>query len=274
MTLTSVVLPLLVFALWVGLAPSSSRQFGIDVVKDRLLLEYLLLGACILALLMTLGSRALAARAQQLGMAVPARWRMRDVACVLLICSPVFILVAYYLATWSPLMFRPRLAYAAHAAVPVFVLIWMVWHVCWFNGQRLLPVLGWGTLFALIAAVVAAVFGYICSVMLAWVDVLVDVGEGTAIATCVGAGVGLCWGFVRLILNRMGASRFTSSALRSFVPMLVVAALALTAIVAPVLMWIETSAVRRINDPAAAFLFNEIDRSDLRLVRDWIVNGQ
>ena len=122
----------------------------------------------------------------------------------------------------------------------------------------------------MIAAVVAGLIGFVCAMMLAWVEVK----EGVVVATCVGAVVGMCWGLARVILNSAGASQFTSSAVRSFVPVLGVAALVLTAVVAPVLMWMEASAVRRISDPAAGLLINEINRSDLRQMREWIVNGQ
>ncbi|MBN2449776.1 MAG: hypothetical protein JXR77_05265 [Lentisphaeria bacterium] len=110
--LSSVVLPVAVFALWVTILPVSGQAYSVAAARHKVIAEFCLLVAVLLVLPAWLGGRAVARRCRELGIAVP-RFPARGLLVVL--AAPAVLTFAAWVVPASPspppgwLLFAPVL---------------------------------------------------------------------------------------------------------------------------------------------------------------------
>ncbi len=263
--LAAVAAPMAIFTFWTWLSPASSRQFGADVALDRASLEYMLLGAAVFVLLVSFGLRAIRTRAIEIGMATPPAQRARDHRGFAVVGAVILIAVAVFVLTWSPDQRRTGTTLLLHGALVTSTLLWLLRQLCRLSGYSIWRALGYVAL----PTVLCGGLFYAGARLMNFRD-----AAGFLVAfTCIGFVGGFFWAFMRALSSQSDRSRFTFSAVRSLVPILALTAVVTTAVAGPTIWRVEAEAVSNIGD-AGQFLINEVEKSNLRLVRDWIVGGE
>ncbi|MAE66062.1 MAG: hypothetical protein CMJ18_17455 [Phycisphaeraceae bacterium] len=264
---SAVLLPAVLIGLWMLLVPAAGRAYGIHVTFDRMLLAYGVVIACTLMLFQHLAERAMRSRATAIGMPVPPRARHPLLAAAMLLALPAAVATIWHLVVWTPSQEKPGLTWVPHLLLISFTLVWLSVQIGRLRGVDGRKALERALLFAAVAATLCGIAGGIF---------LPSRQYAVTTVNCATAGLllGATLGLARNLLARGSTRQFYWSAVRSTVPIIAVAAVLLTVIAAPVLWRIEADAVGRISDPKKIPFITEIENSDLRLMKQWIMDGE
>jgi len=125
--LLGLVAPLGAYFLYSWVLTGRDGRFGLNYTAGRTVLEYTVLVLAVFVLMKRLSFSAIAARAAEIGMAVPPPVRLRDRRILLAIGVALAAAVAVYLAGWWVGPFRPDPAGdRAYRSIPGFVLAGLV----------------------------------------------------------------------------------------------------------------------------------------------------
>lgn len=270
----SVGAPLAAYAGWVWALPIGSYHYGLDYVVGRRLVEATLLPTAIGVGGWYLGAWAVRRRAWELGLAQPQRPQPTWLALAIL-TSPLTLLLGVYFTLGrglaTPASGNCVGVLAAMSIVDVLAAMGVVlWGIGWL-GWAVAGVKGFDVRWRRVGRGVGMMLG------------IIAVGTAVAILTGVNpwgaallamsllllaAGVGV----VSLMIRRSDYGQFAASFARTGVPLAAAIALLLAATAGPLLHTFEAQRAQRIATADQLLLFNEVDRSALRRLREHLIH--
>ncbi|KPK85003.1 MAG: hypothetical protein AMJ81_04385 [Phycisphaerae bacterium SM23_33] len=105
--LLAIVLPLAGYAFYAHVLTAADRAYGLNYTAGKTLLEYAVLIGGIFFLLVRLSCSAIRRRAEEIGLAVPPRLRLRDRRWIVALGALIALAAVVYLAGWRLGPFKP-----------------------------------------------------------------------------------------------------------------------------------------------------------------------
>ena len=146
--LFAVAIPITLFALYSQVSPFGGRQYGLWYALERVLLEFVLVGAAVAVLLIGLSHSAIRRRANELGIPTPQaawphqRWWLAAVTALLSLCAAAYVVcwhLGLFRASWEGKHGEPTVefsfghrwvyggyGFAIATVVGVFMLAWLI----------------------------------------------------------------------------------------------------------------------------------------------------
>ena len=104
--LLAVAIPITLFALYSQVSPFGGRQYGLSYAMDRVMLEFVLVGATVAVLLIGLSHSAIRRRAGELGIPVPQAARQRQRRWLSAMTVLIVLCAVAYVVCWHSGLFR------------------------------------------------------------------------------------------------------------------------------------------------------------------------